>query len=318
MFNPTRFERVTSHPTKYIVLNHHTAQNKALTPEERKKLLIASHNVALCIPLRCKVTDQIFVFATLHAFWDTSKPEGQIYQLERLLIEINDVRKAVIAEVGPSNVSLVILGDFNCEVTQPPLQYLTSGSLDLKASKVTPISCWEQESDITTEFTPKLKKTFGRNATKSAILQHPFRFESAYKEYWIRSEHSEHVTAVNPSQGFMGSVIDHILVEKGHLATLECGRVAPKRSKEGEMIPNASIPSDHYPVASTLIPTNLLRSLIATNSTEVDATLLQDALVKSETIHLDHSARNDCDEDTSPSWFKDAEAQVADATVPKF
>eukprot|EP00658_Telonema_sp_P-2_P055542 TRINITY_DN44145_c0_g2_i1.p2 TRINITY_DN44145_c0_g2~~TRINITY_DN44145_c0_g2_i1.p2 ORF type:complete len:111 (-),score=11.25 TRINITY_DN44145_c0_g2_i1:33-365(-) len=67
--------------------------------------------------------------------------------------------------------------------------------------------------------------------------------------------HPTHITAVNPSKGFAGTAIDHILLGVAGSGSVSpwCSLGCARLKKSGHM-PSKRIPSDHLPVGSILAP----------------------------------------------------------------
>jgi hypothetical protein len=57
------------------------------------------------------------------------------------------------------------------------------------------------------------------------------------------------VSAVNPSAGGEGKVIDHILFDRASFVCVAVGRLDERKD-----VPTKDVPSDHYPVCATLVP----------------------------------------------------------------
>lgn len=315
MFRASRFEPIPHCPQKRFCLCEVPASDVRLTSSERKRLMIGSHNVGLCFPLRCRETRKCYLFVTIHAYWDTSQHSAQLYQLDQLLKQVRDIQHTLKTSEGDENVSVVLLGDFNCELSMPPMHYLMQGSIELSSHNVEPISSWVPDEDghqsSESGFTPLVSFTQGRRATRLITLRHPFQFDCAYAEYWRRDEHTNHVTAVNPSQGFRGCAVDHIFTEKGSLSVLDCVKLSSKRGTAGDYIPNESYPSDHFPIAATLIPTRILEEWAASSEGGVvDAEALSVALKQVAGADSPIEFLNECEDDSQPPWFMKAEQSL--------
>lgn len=57
------------------------------------------------------------------------------------------------------------------------------------------------------------------------------------------------VSAVNPSAGGEGKVIDHVLFDRGAFVCVAVGKLDERKD-----VPTKDVPSDHYPVSATLVP----------------------------------------------------------------
>lgn len=228
-FNPNRFTVLEEHPIRF---NSIASTDRDLLPEERAKLQVASHNVcnvlvledsASCSSSTSTDNRRVLLVATMHAIWETSKPECQVYQMYHVLRCIEDMRAGY--DDGSTHLAVILAGDLNAEARAPSLQYALGRRL--------------LEPAFHTWGTAKLR-------------EHNLPLRLAYDEYLSR--HPNKVSAMNPSTNAEGLVIDHVLYDPEALLCTMVGRLGDKAE-----LPSAGVPSDHYPIAASFVPLWALR-----------------------------------------------------------
>jgi mRNA deadenylase 3'-5' endonuclease subunit Ccr4 len=216
VWRANRFQSIESLPVRYNTLAQRDAD---LQPEEKRRVSISSHNVAAVCVLTDTATNTTLLIGGIHCYWDTAKPGCQLYQIVRLLQEMEKM-EGVYSEMG--NTAVFVAGDFNCEYKQAAMQYMVSGTASCPACAGVP------------QFA----------ATRDAT--HSFALDSAYVDYCAKHVAERHVSAVG--SGYSG-VIDHIFYQPRAYRCLAVGKLAPPGD-----IPNATVPSDHYPVSAWFLP----------------------------------------------------------------
>jgi mRNA deadenylase 3'-5' endonuclease subunit Ccr4 len=157
--------------------------------------------------------------AGIHALWDASKAESQVWQVATLMKHVEEI-KAVYENMA--NVRSIIAGDFNAEAHRASISYLTTRSL----------AHWSSVNGT------RLNMPCLESASHSINLQ------SCYSSYVTL--HPSHVSCVESD--FCG-VIDHIFIDGDSLLCAAVGELDDRRE-----VPNANVPSDHYPVCAVVIP----------------------------------------------------------------
>lgn len=283
-YKTSRYQCLEVIPLRF---NSIAQRDKSLLPAERFRVQIPSHNVALVLVLQDKESNNVTIVGTLHASWDTvQKPECQQYQVHHLAAQIEDL-KGMYENIG--DTSVVLCGDFNAELNSYALTYALKNSLQEATATATddagcsdfvgaggqhlhvPLhhSCTSSaDAETSTPLcttSPGLSAAHGGGGTPSVFTQpmmtppsafadwcahprtHSLTLRDAYASYCAR--YTAKVSAVNPSTNGEGKVIDHILYDK---TAMVC--VAVAKLGERAEIPSRNIPSDHYPIAATLVP----------------------------------------------------------------
>jgi len=218
LWRSSRFVAEEQYPLRYNALAQRDA---SLPPEEKKRVMVNSHNVAAVVALRDTVSEGYLIVGGLHCFWDSAKPECQLYQVARLLEQMQQMADAY-ADLGET--ACFVAGDFNAEHRSPSIQFVLNGVVD--RGGVDP----------------------GRGFAATLEARHAMQLRSAYEEYVNRHGHGSgrHVTAVG---GGYDGVIDHIFYQPGAFQCLAVAKLAPPAD-----IPNTAVPSDHYLVSAWFVP----------------------------------------------------------------
>ena len=224
-FNPNRFTVLEEHPIRF---NSIASTDRDLLPEERAKLQVVSHNVCNILVLEDAAvagssSRSVFIVATMHAIWETSKPECQTYQMFHVLQCIEDMRAGY--DDGATHLAVLIAGDLNAEAHAPSLRYALERQLSEPAFH-----------------------TWGTSRPRG----HTLALRLAYDEYVSR--HPQKVSAMNPSTNYEGKVIDHVLYDPEALMCTMVGKLGDRAE-----LPSAGVPSDHYPIAASFTPLWALR-----------------------------------------------------------
>jgi mRNA deadenylase 3'-5' endonuclease subunit Ccr4 len=221
-FNPNRFTVLEEHPVRF---NSIASTDRDLLPEERAKIQVASHNVCNVLVLEdaTATVRTVYLIATLHAIWETSKPECQVYQLYHVLQCIEEMRSGY--DDGATHLAVIVAGDFNAEPTGASIRYALGRRLVEPAFQ-----------------------TWGTVKPR----EHSLALRLAYDEYILR--HPNKVSAMNPSTNLEGKVIDHVLYDNEALLCTMVGRLGDRAE-----LPSAGVPSDHYPIAASFTPMWALR-----------------------------------------------------------
>ena len=221
-FNPNRFTLLEEHPIRFNVI---AGSDRDLQADEKSKVQVQSHNVCSVLVLQdCSATTRtVYIIATTHAIWESSKPECQLYQMYHILQQIEEMR--VGFDDGLTHIGIVVAGDLNAEASAMSLQYAVQHQLAGPAFA-----------------------TWGTAKPR----EHGLNLRLAYDEYIVR--HPNKVTAMNPSTNLEGKVIDHILYDHEALVCSMVGRLGDRAE-----LPSGGVPSDHYPIAATFVPTWALK-----------------------------------------------------------
>jgi mRNA deadenylase 3'-5' endonuclease subunit Ccr4 len=167
-----RFDCQERTPLQFNTLAQRDA---ALSVADRQRVSSSSHNVAMVVVLHDKIADAPILVAGIHAYWNGSKPDIQLWQQVTLLREIHTIADMLGAAV-------ILGGDFNAAPADASMAYTLTGS---SASN-----------------TPDEPLGDTRDAT------HTFSLDNAYAEFLAR--HPDQVTAVG---GHVGA-IDHIFFDR--------------------------------------------------------------------------------------------------------
>lgn len=303
-YKTNRFSRIEDAPINF---NHIARNDRTLRAEERARVQLASHNVGLVVVLQDKLTNGIVIVGTLHAAWDAAqRPECQQYQIHHLALKIEELR-SMYQDI--SEVSVLMVGDFNAELNSYALNYATvncqaelqqtlppnasahpvlspgmpnvvhTTSYDDGYAPLPTMGGWNgnhtnhtnhganQYAGAVATDSPALLSTSSNSSTNGdprnlyALLWPPTVFEEwlhippthslalcdAYAGYC--KKYPNRVSAVNPSAGGEGKVIDHILFDRSSYVCVAVGRLDERKD-----VPTKDVPSDHYPVSATLVP----------------------------------------------------------------
>ena len=147
-FKRDRFMCIEQLPIRF---NQIAEADRSMPAAEKAAVLTSSHNVALILALRDRFATpgapSAYVVGGIHAFYDASKPECQVWQVAALARRMEEVKSMLDDEAamaagngspttsGPtspsplaSTTATIIGGDFNAELHSCSLQYLLSGS----------------------------------------------------------------------------------------------------------------------------------------------------------------------------------------------
>lgn len=218
-----RFSIEEQMPLRFNVAAEVEFKQGRISEEFRKKLCGTSHNVALTITLRDAFCPMLYIVSTTHTFYDQSKPECQIWQLEKLLTQIGEIQS--MWNAADDQVSVILLGDLNSEPDKPPMSFVRHGTTEVMPP-------------------PRFYVT-----SEDSILTHPLSLGNAYEEYF--QTHPLHVTHI--SRDFTG-VCDHIFYDSVTLACTAVGMLLDGRHE----VPCQFIPSDHFPLAAMLVPRSVV------------------------------------------------------------
>lgn len=171
---------------------------------------------------------------------------------------------------------LILLGDLNSTCTSATMRYLLGGRIEFNpestswksamsetALELIRARCNTQPYTLTSQHAESPSAT--QTVTSGVKVDSPFKFSLALAEYL--QCFPRHVTAVNPSKGFSGSIIDHILIStngndaRDHWFPLACGRL-----KRAGCMPSRRTPSDHIPVSTIIIPSHCLGGKVNVSS----------------------------------------------------
>jgi mRNA deadenylase 3'-5' endonuclease subunit Ccr4 len=215
VWRASRFQLHEELPLRFNTL---AQRDEKLQADEKRRVMVGSHNVAAVVALQDTLTGTIFLVGGIHCFWDTAKPECQLYQIVRLLQHIEELNSTYI-DLGPTTV--FVAGDFNSEMRSAAMSYVLTGSVQQMAAPMRP---------------------FPANVGS----KHDLELDTAYRDYARAHQNDGAVTAVGG--GFAG-VIDHIFYQPKMMRCVAVGKLAP-----ADEIPNPAVPSDHYPVSAWFVP----------------------------------------------------------------
>ena len=225
-FKTSRFKLVEMTPLKFNAI---AARDVSIPERDKGKVMPKSHNIALIGVLECFVTESIVIAATTHASY--TKPECQMYQARKLMMNLTSIKDMFSSST--KRVRTLLLGDFNAPPGSDSVEYF----LGTRPRRVSALS-----------YTGITKNKNTEEDSSCCCSSSTITFDSAYTEYLQSNPHD--VTAVNPSQGGVGAVIDHIFFDE-----LRCIAVCKLAKVETcSSIPNVCVPSDHFPVAAMFIP----------------------------------------------------------------
>lgn len=272
-YKTSRFSRLEHVPVPFNLI---ARQDRTLRSEERQRVQLASHNVGLVVVLQDIVSSGILIIGTLHAAWDAAqRPECQQYQIHHLAKKMEEL-KSMYEDIG--EVSVLMLGDFNAELNSYALNYATVNQLDHQRPAVGGAKCEVTASDdaVVTPLVGAVtcgnshgsnspgalgSSSTSSNPSGAALLWPPTKFadwhhsppshslvlSDAYVAYC--KKYPSRVSAVNPSAGGEGKVIDHVLFDRRSYVCVAVGKLDDRKD-----VPTKDVPSDHYLIAVTLVP----------------------------------------------------------------
>ncbi|ORC89713.1 endonuclease/exonuclease/phosphatase [Trypanosoma theileri] len=264
-----RFELCEVVPIRF---NEIASADLDLTECERRRLQVNSHNVALISVLRDRQAPHIvYVVCTVHLIWQQTA--CQLWQLHHVLRAVEELKQKYEA-LPDGAVAVVLAGDFNAEPTAPTLQFALAGQPPPDSDVVRGWRLPENGNNNSNSNhnhgnDNNNKKSYNSNNDKNKnnntegevarkryriteSVGHSLTLHDVYAAY--RAQHSQCVSAVNPSTNGEGKVLDHILLDEQHVvctAVLELSGLMD--------LPTKHCPSDHYPVGAIFAP----RSLVA-------------------------------------------------------
>ena len=221
-----RTSRYYAQETMPLWFNRIAQQDRTLPLHEKARVCGSSHNVAAVVVLRSVANqDEVLLVAGTHAYYDSSKPDVQVYQMARMLQTLQSIRDQLLCAGGTVNV--VVAGDFNATLDAPSVQFALNGRL---------MGAFPMEA-VPVGDTGGATHTLGLRA--------------AYGEYAPR--HPSHVSQTGPN----AALIDHIFYEqpseRGGMVCTAVLRLTDNATGTG---PTPEIPSDHLPILAVLVPTS--------------------------------------------------------------